>query len=72
MCVLCKGLRTVVDVGEDLRRGLCEVVGNGADLDVRRRWRGGDESGGGAAAYVPRVDNAVDRWHVKEAIVERK
>ena len=66
MCVLCEGLGTVVDVGEDLCGGLCKVVGNGADLDIRRRQCGGDEGGWGAAACVPRVGDTVDGWHVKE------
>ena len=71
-CVLCEGLRSVVDVGEDLCRCSFEVVGDGADLDIRRRWCGGDKGGRGAATSVPRVGDTVDGWHIGEAIVERR
>ena len=72
MCVLCKGLGGVVDIGEDLHRGLCKVVGNGADLDVRRRRCGKDKGGWGAATCVPKVGDTVDGRHVEEALVGRK
>ena len=70
-CILCEGFGGVVDVGEDLCRCSFEVVGDGADLDIRRRWCGGDKGGRGSATSVPRVGDTVDGWHVGEAIVER-
>ena len=63
-CVFCEGLRGVVDVGEDLCGGLCKVVGNGTDLDIRQGWCGRDEGRWGVAVSVPRVGDAVDRRHV--------
>ena len=52
-------------IGEDLCRSLCEIVGNGADLDVRRQQCGRDKGRWGAVVSVPRIGDAVDGQHIE-------